>query len=115
MFQKRTRLVALIGPVARRAAAHTAGYPLDPERMLPVADVLLLASDRVGEAMLFRYTAYGELAGDTWHASVDDAREQVRLEYGDAIVEWLEVPNGVGDAHSFAIEYAAKRINDRDS
>jgi hypothetical protein len=110
----RSRSVALVGALAReRRAAHTAGFPLDPEKMLPLADVVLVVSDDDGGAMLFRYTAHGEFGGDTWHTTVDEAREQAAYEYGDALVPWIDVPSEVADAHAFAIQYAFERLNRR--
>ena len=109
-----TRLVALVGPIAgERRAAHTAGYPLDPEQMLPVADVVLLVAGGDPGAMLFRYTAYGEFGGDTWHATMADAQEQAAYEYGEALLPWVEVPTAVSDPHTFAVQYAAERLNGR--
>lgn len=112
----RVRHVALVGALAgERQMAQTQGFPLDPSRMLPVADVVLLVGDDEGPgAMLFRYTTHGELGGDTWHASLTDARTQAADEYGIALGEWLEVPDEVGDAHGFAIGYAAERLDSRD-
>ena len=109
-----TRYLALVGALAgERAAAQTAGFPLDPAKMLPVADVVLLIVDNDPGAMLYRYTAHGELAGDTWHGSADEAREKAAEEYGTALVPWVEVPNDIEDAHSYAVKYAADRLNDR--
>lgn len=111
----RTRYVALVGALAgERQMAQTAGFPLDPARMLPVADVVLLVADDEGPGtMLFRYTAYGELGGDTWHPSFDSARHQASDEYGIALGEWLAVPDEIADAHAFAIGYAAERLDSR--
>jgi hypothetical protein len=111
----RTRTLALIGALdGGRRAVHTTGFPLDPAKMLPEADVVLLtASDDPG-AMLFRYTAYGEVGGDTWHASIADAREQAAEEYGEALGPWEPVPDDVDDAHAFAVRYAAERLKGRD-
>jgi hypothetical protein len=110
----RTRHVALVGPlVGERRTAETAGYPLDPAKMLPVADVVLIVADAGAGAMLFRYTAHGEFGGDTWHATADDAREQATYEYGDALGEWMEVDADVTDAHVFAVKYAHDRLNSR--
>lgn len=110
-----TRLVALVDVLeGERRAAQTAGYPLDPDKMLPVADVVLLVSDDGRGAMLFRYTAHGELAGDTLHASIAEARDGASDEYGDALGSWVEVPDDVDDPHRFAINYAAEQFNDRD-
>ena len=110
----RTRSVALVGALSGdRRAEHTAGFPLDPAKMLPVPDVVLVVADDDAGAMLFRYTAHGEFAGDTWHPSVAEAQEQAAYEYGDALVPWVEVPVDVTDAHAFAIQYAYERLNKR--
>jgi hypothetical protein len=127
----RTREFALVGaPDGARRVTHTAGYPLDPADLLPEADVLLLVADdtaadagdhegdddAAGEtgAMLFRYSAYGEVGGDTWHPTAADARAQAAAEYGDALQPWEVVPPEVADAHAFAVRYAAERLNDRE-
>lgn len=107
--------MALVGVVTgERRATHTAGYPLDPAKMLPIADVVVVVAD-AGEpgAMLFRYTAHGEFGGDTWHSTLAEAREQAAEEYGDALGPWLEVPDDVPDAHVHAVRWAAERLNSR--
>ena len=113
--QKLVRRIALIGPLAgERRAAQTSGFPLDPSQMLPLPDVVLLVVDREpGATMLFRYTAHGEFGGDTFHTSTEEALEQASFEYGDALGEWVEVPEDVGDPHAFAVAYAHDRLNDR--
>ena len=114
MFEKRIRRVALLGPLGdRRVSVHTGGHPLAPDRMLPDADVVLLVGD-AEEAMLFRYTAHGELCGDTIHASTEQAEREASREYGDALFPWMDVPAEAADAHAFAIHYAADRLNERD-
>ena len=113
-WYSKTRLVALVGPLTgERRVVQTANYPMDPDKMLPVADVVLLVSDENQGAMVFRYTAHGDLAGDTWHASVGSAQEAAMYEYGDALVAWLEVPDDVADAHDYAVRYAFERLNRR--
>jgi hypothetical protein len=110
----RSRWVALVGALTHeRRAAHTAGFPLDPAKMLPVADVVLVVPDGSGAAMLFRYTAHGDFGGDTWHATVGEAQEQADYEYGDALIAWLEVPSEVPDAHAFAVQYAYDQLDKR--
>jgi hypothetical protein len=115
----RTRVFALIGAAdGERRVTHTAGYPLDPAELLPEADVVLLVADDGHEggtgAMLFRYSAYGEVGGDTWHPSTEDARAQAAAEYGAALQPWEVVPPEVADAHAFAVHSAARRLNDRE-
>jgi hypothetical protein len=110
----RTRSLALIGPLAgERRVTETAGFPIDASKMLPWPDVILLIADDDPGAMVFRYTAHGEFGGDTWHASVDSARDQAAQEYEDALGEWVDVPEEVADAHSFAVQYANERLNSR--
>ena len=111
--QKLSRTIALIGPVGERRAAQTSGYPLDPAKMLPVADVILLVVGKEEGAMLFRYTAHGDFAGDTFHPTSEDAIEQAVFEYGAALGEWLTVPDDIMDAHAFAVQYAHDRLNGR--
>src|SRR3954468_20309801 len=115
MFGKRIRRIALIGPVGSgRISVHTAGYPLDVERMLPDPDVVVLVEDTNNTAMLFRYTAYGEMCGDTPHESVDEAEQSAISEYGQALFPWVDVPADVRDVHMFAIKYAEEHLNERD-
>jgi hypothetical protein len=112
----RTRSVALVGAMTgERRAFHTGGHQaISPEKMLPIADVLLIVADDDPGAMLYRYTAHAEFGGDTWHASVEDARAQAAFEYGEALLlPWMDVPDEVVDAHLFATEYARERLNDR--
>jgi hypothetical protein len=114
MTSDKTRLIALIGPIAgERHVVQTANHPLEPDKMLPVADVVLLVSDDGGSAMVFRYTAHGEFGGDTLHASLADAKVAVGEEYEDALLAWEEVPDEITDAHRFAVGYARERLNDR--
>lgn len=110
-----SRRIALVGPLAQdRRAIHTAGYPLDPKDMLPTADVVLVVDKGIGNCMLFRYTAHGELAGDTPHDCIADAEVQAEMEYGEALLSWMDVPADVADAHDFAVRYAAERLNERE-
>ena len=111
----RTRSLALIGPLTdHRRLTHTAGFPLDPSKLPPAPDVILLVEDADPGAMLFRYTAYGEFGGDTWHPSVDDAREHAIYDYSDALGDWVDVPEDVEDPHAYAVRYAAERLNKRE-
>ena len=109
----RTRLLALIGANEETRYEATGADGLAPAKMLPVADVLLLVASDDPDAMLFRYTAYGEMGGDSWHPTIADAKEQARDEYGDALFPWEPVPDEVADAHDYAIQYASERLNSR--
>jgi hypothetical protein len=105
---QRVRLVALVAAIAGdRRAVHTAGYPLDPKKLLPMPDVVLLQAGDGPGAMLYRYTARGDFAGDTWHESVAAAKEAALYEYRDSLARWVEVPADAADAHAYAIQCAA--------
>ena len=111
----RVRLVSLVGVIeGERRATHTAGYPLDPSKMLPVADVLVLLADSDGPgAMLFRYTAHGEAGGDSWHPTVSDAQRHAEEEYGNALFGWEQVPDEQEDAHRYGVRIAYDRLKRR--
>lgn len=112
--QTRTRLLALVGAnEGTGRSAPPAADALDMASRLPGADVLLLIAGAEPDAMVFRYTAYGELGGDSWHLSVADAQEQAGEEYGEALLPWEPVPDDIADAHAYAINFAADRLNDR--
>jgi len=112
--QSLMRRIALIGPLAgERQAQQTSGFPMDPAKMLPIADVILLVAGNEPGVMLFRYTAHGDFGGDTYHATPQEALEQASFEYGDALGEWMAVPDDVVDAHAFAVAYAHDRLNGR--
>ena len=112
--QSLMRRIALIGPLAgERQAAQTSGFPMDPSKMLPIADVILLVAGNEPGVMLFRYTAHGDFGGDTYHSTPQEALEQASFEYGEALGEWMAVPDDVVDAHAFAVAYAHDRLNGR--
>jgi hypothetical protein len=109
-----TRWLALVGPLDNyRRITQTAGFPIDPSKIPPAPDVIVLIADADSGAMLFRYTVHGEFGGDTWHPSVDDAREHAIYDYSDALGEWVDVPAEVEDAHAYAVHYAAERLKSR--
>ena len=111
----RIRTFALVGPLDadHRRVTHTAGVPIDAASMPPAPDVILLIGDADPGAMLFRYTVHGEFGGDTWHPSVEAAREHAIYDYSDALGDWIDVPDDIQDAHAYAIQYAAERLNSR--
>jgi hypothetical protein len=54
--------------------------------------------------MLYRYTATGAFAGDTWHQSLNDATAQAQFEYGEALGAWRQIPDEV--ATGAEVEFA---------
>lgn len=81
--------------------------------MLPTPDVLLIVDHPRNACMLFRYSAHGELCGDTPHDNAPQAERQAMIEYGEALGSWIDVPDDVQDAHAFAVRYAADQLNQR--
>jgi hypothetical protein len=91
-------LYARIAPSARPSPVrHYSGLPpevtggVDDRTELPRATLVVLNSTTEG-VFLYRYDANGEFVTDTWHASIEDAKEQARFEYEDALEVWKDVP-----------------------
>lgn len=112
------RLVALIRNPQEVSSSsprtiHFEGLPAglledqEEPRALPSPDVLVIEENPDG-VFLFRYDREGEFGGDTWHQSVEDAKEQARFEYGDLVEEWQDVPEGI-DAIEHGIALASAR------
>jgi hypothetical protein len=100
----RTRALALVGPLeGERRITQTKGFPIDPSKIPPAPDVILLIADATPGAMLFRYTVHG----------VDDAREHAIYDYSDALGDWVEIPDTVENPHAYAVQYAVERLNSR--
>lgn len=106
------RFVAVVRrPYEGAPSRHYVGLPpIDPgdpdtrERMA-VPRVLVLES-RPDGVFLDRYDESGDEAGDTWHQSIDDAKEQAQVEYGEQLGPWTEVPENEGDPVAFALRLA---------
>jgi hypothetical protein len=89
---------------------HFIGGPPDSahdhrERM-PWPRVLIIEANSDRSVALNRFSADGTFAGDTWHATLDEAKDQASYEYEDALSTWREIPNNVTDAVSFALREA---------
>lgn len=103
-----TRLFALINQEGTADTRHFVGIP--PEvtggrnyrKPLPHPDVLVIEEQASG-VFLFRYTRDGDFGGDTWHMTVDDAKEQAEREYEGIVGEWRQVPPETTDAVAFAL------------
>jgi hypothetical protein len=93
---------ATIGEMCvKPGAEHFVGLP--PEltgnnemrQALPAAQVIVLHEDDQSNVFLTRFTSHGEEVGDTWHASIAEARGQAAFEYGDALGSWQPMPKGI--------------------
>jgi hypothetical protein len=78
----------------------------DDRERLAWPRVVIIETNPDGSFALNRFSADGTFSGDTWHATLDEAKDQASYEYEDALSEWLEVPVGVTDAVSFALRQA---------
>jgi|ERR1039457_3459667 hypothetical protein len=108
------RRYAQVAPIVDRPQTiHYWGLPvqltgdMDRRTVMPWARVVLLEEeDTGGSATLWRWGANGEIAGDTWHESIDDAVHQAEFEYGAALGEWQPVPDNVqeGDLKNWVLD-----------
>jgi hypothetical protein len=104
-----TRIAAKLSPSQLGTKVrHYAGTPpeltdgQETRRELQPASVLLIEPSESG-VLLIRYAAGGKFAGDTWHPTVDEAKEQAAFEFGTLDLAWKEVPTAVNDIVAFVI------------
>jgi hypothetical protein len=74
------------------------------EEELPWPTVLLIRPGKESGFLLYRYTQDGRFAGDTWHLTLEDAKHQADFEFGESLGAWREVPAGVPDPITFALQ-----------
>jgi hypothetical protein len=77
------------------------GSEIDDSQLFPPTRLVIIdvASDGT---YLFRFDADGNAFGDTWHLSVDDAREQAAFEFEGLLGEWEPIPHEASDLRAFA-------------
>jgi len=68
------------------STAHYLMGEAGPQPMAPAAHVEIV--DANGGYSLNRYSAEGVFAGDTWHATLDEAKRQAQVEYAIPPEEW---------------------------
>jgi hypothetical protein len=97
------RLTArVIARPLRPKVGHYIGAPpeltdgKDVRHRLPPPVALLIEESEDG-VFLFRIGSGGEPAGDTWHPSIEEAKEQALFEYGAGLGNWSEIPLAVPD------------------
>jgi hypothetical protein len=94
-------------PSAKRTQ-HYVGLPpavtgrKDDRHEMPSPSVLII-EERSDGIFLNRFAANGQAAGDTWHRSLDEAKEQAEMEFGGNISTWKEVPPEIDDPIPFAL------------
>lgn len=102
-----TRLgTTLTSTSSSRGVRHYVGMPpelggkAEAREELPPAAVLVIEASEDG-VLLLRYAASGRFAGDTWHPTVDEAKEQATYEFGGGALAWKEIPADVNDVVAF--------------
>jgi hypothetical protein len=81
------------------AARAVAAVHLNPD----VAALVVESTPELG-ATLLRYGAGGELAGDVWYGSADEARLCAARDYGSTLGPWRPLPPHVADPVAYAWE-----------
>jgi len=76
---------------------------VDSREPMPEAKMLIITLKKDG-IFLERFSGEGEFAGDTWHQSVLEAKQQAEAEYGDRVGTWTPVPVDVEDVVAFGLE-----------
>jgi hypothetical protein len=79
------------------AARAVAAVHLNPD----VAALVVESTPELG-ATLLRYTAAGELAGDVWYGSADEARLCAARDYGSTLGPWRPLPPHATDPVAYA-------------
>jgi len=78
----------------------TDGKDLREEMQAPA---LVAIEEKPDGVFLFRFTADGQVVGDTWHMTVEEAQQQARFEFPNLLSEWKSVPDDVDDLIAFGL------------
>jgi hypothetical protein len=96
-----SREVALVNAPSVQRTRHYEGTPPfegEPNRrtLMARANIVVLRHQPDG-FFLVRYTRTGQLVGDTWHASREDALMQLDYEYPEALSALRDATDGPSD------------------
>lgn len=72
----------------------------DTRGRLPIPLIIAVVPKPDG-IFLERFDETGADAGDSWHQSVEEAKEQAREEYGESVGVWTPVPDSEEDVFAF--------------
>jgi hypothetical protein len=90
-------------PKTRHYIGFPAGVPgQETGKLMETPDILLIEESKDG-TFLYRYTASGKNVGDTWHASVEDAKHQADFEFAGLITPWVNVPPEITNVVEYAL------------
>lgn len=85
--------------ITRRCFSQSRRAPLPTQ----ARTLILVIEEKREMVSLFRYSTDGRCLGSTWHRTVDGARQQAGLEFGDSFLDWVLVPSDVDDFVSFGL------------
>ena len=105
------RFVALVAVTdIHPRTRHSEGLPEElggsQPRQLPWPRVLVIRDGSDGVS-LDRFTEAGKEAGDTWHFTIADAKEQAEDEYSGMLSDWASVPDSVSDGELLTFALAS--------
>ena len=92
--------------VERHPAGPTARIP--PQMPWPRVVVIEFDRDSPGGFFLNRWAEDGTFAGDTWHRTLDEAKEQAVFELAKYLREWRDIPPNVRDTRAYALAAVAR-------
>jgi hypothetical protein len=73
-------------------------------RELMQAPAFIAIEEKPDGVFLFRFSNDGQVLGDTWHMTIEEAKHQAHFEFGDLASDWKPVPADVEDLVSFVFE-----------
>ena|SRR5688572_13285906 len=65
---------------------------------------LIAIEEKPDGVFMFRFGPNGQVVGDTWHMTVEEAKQQAQGEFGDVLSDWTLVPHDVEDLFSFGLK-----------
>ncbi len=78
----------------------TAGHDLREQMEAPALVFIQETSEGV---LLFRFTSDGQVVGDTWHMTMEEAKQQAYFEFPEVLSPWKSVPADVEDVVAFGL------------
>lgn len=110
------RLVALVRATdIHPRTRHSVGLPAElstdnqPGESLPWPRVLVIQEKPDG-IFLDRYTEDGRSGGDTWHFTLEDAKDQAEDEYTGLVTAWKDVPPEIAEEN--VVMFALSELNE---
>lgn len=95
---------------------HYEGFPLElsnreeTRKLLGPAAFIAIQENSDG-IFLYRFDRNGNVVGDTWHMTIEDAKHQADYEYGEAIEKWVAVPSETTDVIAFG--HSCLKLNEK--